>query len=368
MVENAKEAEIDVHIVLGSLEPWLVECLDSLKDENVNVHFINKVDGDVASAREYGFRKGNAKYVSFVDPDDIVVQGSFQKCLEAIKANPDCVGAYTSDVLVDEKGNFICDGWATNEAPFTEMGFPKELTAGVHHLRVFKREFVEKCLPLKSKMIPEPLLNLEIQKYGKLIHVPVVGYKWRQHGNNTFKKYSPNELAEAISIAREFIKQINHIDSDPLIDFFLQWYERPIYRAPYESSVICDGNIWGTVLYRHNEFQVQLFTIAPNTVFPSHRHPNVDAFEIYLSGDIEFFVNRTKVLGQEEHGKTDEGFTLMMGKSFRVRPEDWHHAVIGPRGGSFISVQRWMNGAKPTNVGFDWIAQGEDKRRNYASA
>jgi hypothetical protein len=193
---------IDVHIIVSENEPWIEECLNSLESEPVNVWFVHRIEGDVRKAREEGFSKGSSEFVSFIDPDDVIVPGIFKQCLDVLHENPDAVGVYTTDELVDVSGNHIAYGWAQYEKPFTDKGFPIELTNGIHHLRVFRRSAVEKCLPLKSRMIPEPLLNAEIQKHGDLIHIPVVGYKWRIHGDNTFLKYKPEEVQEAVEFVR----------------------------------------------------------------------------------------------------------------------------------------------------------------------
>lgn len=194
---------IDVHIIVGEHEPWLNQCLGSLENEPIKIWTVKRIEGDLSKAREIGFSKGSSEYVSFVDPDDYVIPGAFQICLDALESNPDCVGVYTSDELIDEQGNHISYGWALDQKPFDEIGFPPELTAGIHHLRVFRRSAVEKCLPLKTKRVPEPLLNLEIQQHGPLLHLPIIGYRWRMHKGNTFTKYSQEELNEAIKIARD---------------------------------------------------------------------------------------------------------------------------------------------------------------------
>jgi hypothetical protein len=38
----------------------------------------------------------------------------------------------------------------------------------------------------------------------------------------------------------------------------------------------------------------------------------------------------------------------------RVLPSSLHSGIAGKRGGSFLSVQHWLNGVKPTTVGHSW--------------
>jgi mannose-6-phosphate isomerase-like protein (cupin superfamily) len=151
---------------------------------------------------------------------------------------------------------------------------------------------------------------------------------------------------------------------DRLKAFVDEWVENPEFKTPHETPVVIDGSIIGTVLYRKNEYQIQLFTVKPNTVIPPHSHPNVDSMDIYLSGDIEFWVDQDQVLKQEEHGPTEDGTSRKMGRSFRVLPGQEHSAKIGAKGGAFLSFQLWLKD-KPTNVGDDWLKHSEDDRRNY---
>jgi hypothetical protein len=46
----------------------------------------------------------------------------------------------------------------------------------------------------------------------------------------------------------------------------------------------------------------------------------------------------------------------------RIFPHSTHTAISGPRGGCFISVQKWLNGVKPSTVGHDWHDVKGNKR------
>lgn len=154
--------------------------------------------------------------------------------------------------------------------------------------------------------------------------------------------------------------------SDPLEAFKNWWIEHPTFLTPYSCPITIDNNIWGAALYRKGEYQVQLFILSPYTVIPPHCHPNVDSFEIYVSGDIAFEVAGETVLALSEHDTpAEEHYNLRMGRTVRVLPDAWHSAVSGARGGTFMSIQRWLNNVLPTNVGDDWCKQGIEARRNY---
>ena len=124
---------------------------------------------------------------------------------------------------------------------------------------------------------------------------------------------------------------------------FLEWWmnSRPI-NTPRENSITQAGAIYGVVLYRQAPYQVQLFIMPPYSSIEDHIHPNVDSYEVYLGGDIDFRFDGEMY--------TPEA----LGTHIRVHPNCWHGGLFGPRGGSFLSVQKWLNGKEPTTVGDDW--------------
>lgn len=148
---------------------------------------------------------------------------------------------------------------------------------------------------------------------------------------------------------REFNDELSH---------FLDWYrENPqrIY-VPLENSVHFVEGVTGLTIYRHGEYQVQLFTTTPNTVIPSHVHPNVDSYEVALSG-MEFYLNDNECVLPMWFAQTklgDSNISSAHYKSVRVLPNCPHGAKASDKGGSFMSVQRWLNGVEPTSVGNDW--------------
>lgn len=189
---------VDVHMVIGRREQWLQECLDSLKNEPINLFTVHRVEGDTGAARTQAFTMGTAEYVSFVDPDDKVVPGIFTKCTDILDDNPDVVGVYTDQVLINRHGDYLMDGWSINEQPFLRFGYRPELSQGHHNLYVLRREEVEKCLPLKTKRMPEVVLIHELKRLGSIHHLKEIGYFWRIHGKNTCLTYTKDELNDAM--------------------------------------------------------------------------------------------------------------------------------------------------------------------------
>lgn len=117
--------------------------------------------------------------------------------------------------------------------------------------------------------------------------------------------------------------------------------------------------VTGIVLYRSPPYQVELFSVHATengASFPEHRHPDVDSIECFLSGDIAFTIAGRRVASDEDLEQlSQDGAHALSGALLRVRSRDWHGARVGPLGGSFLSLQRWRDGVKPTSVALNWI-------------
>lgn len=137
-------------------------------------------------------------------------------------------------------------------------------------------------------------------------------------------------------------------DGDDLSEFLQWWLDHRPMNTPPENTIDKDDNIYGVVLYRQPPYQVQLFIMPANTEAAMHIHPNMDSFEVFVSGDINLIVD----------GK------LYRPKKFaapiRIKETSWHGGSFGERGGCFLSVQKWLNGKEPTSAVDDWLDENHN--------
>ncbi len=137
-------------------------------------------------------------------------------------------------------------------------------------------------------------------------------------------------------------------------DWYLEEHKQFVIPPFYDAITFIDG-IGGIVLYREPPFQVQLFLVGPNVQITEHMHPNVDSYEIYVSGDVQFINCGQKILPDNiETTLSPRGIPKTFRSRVRVYPSDPHSAYTGPIGGSFMSIQHWLNDTKPTSVAEDW--------------
>lgn len=144
---------------------------------------------------------------------------------------------------------------------------------------------------------------------------------------------------------------MQQFEYDDLTAFMNWWMNlRPI-NTPTQNALSHVADTHGVVLYRQGQYQVELFNVKPNSEIPAHIHPNVDSYEVFVGGDIEFM--RDGFWYKQEQ----------IGANIRVTPNSWHGGKFGERGGCFLSIQKWLNDVEPKFVGDDWT--GDDNSKSY---
>lgn len=139
---------------------------------------------------------------------------------------------------------------------------------------------------------------------------------------------------------------------DELEQFRNWWLANKPQKPPTDEIINVDGRFTEIILYRQKQFQVQLVIAQPNSEIPDHIHPGVDSFEVYMSGDLRF--RRDK----EAYFPQDPGVSIL-----RVYPESYHGATVGPRGGTFLSIQHWTNPkVQPSFISHEWGYKDKNER------
>jgi hypothetical protein len=118
------------------------------------------------------------------------------------------------------------------------------------------------------------------------------------------------------------------------------------------------------LMYRVDQFQVQMICVPPNYIIPEHVHPNIDSYEVGIGGGMCFSRNGHWITNEtiDFHGRKIEWhgagtLNKKRGSAIRVKPNDIHGGMFGPEGGVFLSVQQWLNGVLPSCVGADYAGK-----------
>jgi len=141
------------------------------------------------------------------------------------------------------------------------------------------------------------------------------------------------------------------------LSHFADWYlnsgdiER-IY-TPVKVPLLFVEKVTSVVLYRRDNFQVELITCLPDTVIPEHKHPDVDSYELFLYG-MKFTHSGEVVINDEQALEETDGMPAFAYHTIRVRTNDPHGATASKNGGCFLSIQNWLHDVEPTHVGNNW--------------
>lgn len=149
-----------------------------------------------------------------------------------------------------------------------------------------------------------------------------------------------------------------------LLQQFAAWWmnnNAGIPPSPPDAVHRC-GPVTVLTLYRDETFQVQLALCDPYSEITDHKHPGVELIKVYVSGEIYLRVNGQPVITAEllaENGGN------MNGRMMRIGENDSHGALIGPKGGAFITIQHHLRApAKPLQL--CWAGSPLDARHRKA--
>jgi len=139
---------------------------------------------------------------------------------------------------------------------------------------------------------------------------------------------------------QEYYSYLNIPDSWNTLEDFADWYmasKMPI-KIPEDSYVYTNENTTAIVLFRHNNFQVEMYIGFPKSHVEEHFHPNMEVI--------------TMQIGKMNKGILWGAYTdiLMNGQS--------HNANFSSeRGCVFLTFEKWLNNEKITSASVNWIGK-----------
>lgn len=208
---------IDVHILHlpDENQHWWDLCQNSLQNHPINIFNCAGIPNNSPEARRLGYQHGTAPYVSFVDPDDIVSPGVFQKCLDVLENNPDICGVYTLSDTIDEYGNSIDVHFSH---PFREWSIEimNNNLLEIHQICVMRREYVETyynylyCKIPQCNVYDNTMLYIHLATYKPWKALDFVGYTWRKRTDGTHlgKNICPNQIKLTVEYIKNLIKNM----------------------------------------------------------------------------------------------------------------------------------------------------------------
>ena len=205
--------QIDVHVLLkeDDNKEWWELCRQSLENHPINIHYLDAIEGDQWTARLNGFRSGKAPYISFVDPDDIVMPDTFKQCLQVLKDNPNVGGVFTNSEIIDDNGEVVKPRLIDSEEQWTlEKHF--QLPVPIHQIAVMRRDIFEQAVQSIGKPINifgfvEYMIFSYVGAIAPWYFLDINGYQWRRHEDGTHHHLTSKER----KAVREQIKKLLNV-------------------------------------------------------------------------------------------------------------------------------------------------------------
>lgn len=204
---------VDVHVALrGDEDETLVRrCFDSINTQGVNLHVIDSVPGSIKRMRAAGFSVGGGEYVSYADPDDLVLPGTFSELVKALEHHPDACGAYGLSNMSHEDGR--CQGLIHPYRKYTPKYLGQHVLE-IHQPVVMRRAHVLQTLAEYDHIIPD-MGYVEVTLFALMsltsswVAVDHVGYEWtvRQNGAHHHSVDRPKQL----TVLRELHAQLSKL-------------------------------------------------------------------------------------------------------------------------------------------------------------
>ncbi|MBD5227050.1 MAG: glycosyltransferase [Bacteroidales bacterium] len=202
-------------ILSQSISEWeLIIVNDGSKDSSLDIakryvskdcriRILNKQNGGLSDARNYGLEATEGQYVHFFDSDDWVSSDFYEQMLDSIppQSDPDIIiGGYVVETFDNKKH------WSTERRPNTDIQDPKELSnllSGFLNFawnKLFKREFlIEHKLTYEKglKLIEDCEFMSRVVDYNpKIKYSQAIGYHYRNDNRPTLSKFFDNSLIE----------------------------------------------------------------------------------------------------------------------------------------------------------------------------
>ena len=174
--------KIDVHVLLypNSPKDWFEECLNSLHGESINLTVIESpnVYEEIGKYRVKGYSTGTEEYVSFVDADDYIIKGAYNRAIHFLNNNDNHDHVCTQErVYYESTKSFL-------RVPLQN-----------HHIKIFRREFLESYYSLieKQGVFVDKALSRIV---GPSYDLGYIGYVWRFHDGGWHKVINKREYGE----------------------------------------------------------------------------------------------------------------------------------------------------------------------------
>lgn len=132
---------------------------------------------------------------------------------------------------------------------------------------------------------------------------------------------------------------------DSCYEFGKWWFDNKMpIMIPTDYRVYCSDDATSICLFRHKQFQIEMYLIFPDPNLPVHEHPGVEVIKTRLN----LYENNKLAVQQHSSG------TLFTGQSHGAGINFKELDVSEKSGFPLVAIQKWDDGLTPTTVASRW--------------
>lgn len=156
----------------------------------------------------------------------------------------------------------------------------------------------------------------------------------------------------------EYFKHLE-IPEEPWKDVvaFREWYmdSKMPFIPPWDTEVICSDDATAICMFRHKQFQVELYLVHPNMPIPLHCHPGMESQIVHLGAGGTEKSNTSLILSQ-------------WGTIYPVlKPGEFHGARelgVFTKGYAMLTFEKFPDGVEPTSAAVLWAGETAGPKQN----
>lgn len=220
----------------GSTDTSLNIC-EEYASKNKNIKIINKENGGLSDARNYGLEKATGKYIMFVDSDDFLTPNSCELLYNAIKEHDvEFVSAnflFTNNKGVPWKEPMFSEKFQSRYLNIDEYLYSFYLINSTVWNKIFKKDFLDKNrLKFKVGLLAEDAVftTLAFLKAKETYYLKDIVYNYRQ------RETKKDNLSISFNCSVEYFKKVSKAYKI-IYENFKKYDQMDFYRYYYAKSV-----------------------------------------------------------------------------------------------------------------------------------
>jgi glycosyltransferase involved in cell wall biosynthesis len=203
------------------------------KDARIRIVTSERNEG-TPSALNRGLDHARGEYIARLDSDDLMMPGRLAAQIEVLDHERDVVLVSTAYEIIDEDGAYL--GRFDETLPSEVLRYVNII--GGHGQVMYRKDGTRYATEFPASEDYEMWVRLS--QRGRIVTLPIIGMKKRQHENDSLKLFGRNKRANWTSIMRRALEPIlRRVPADAEIDALIAvWRHDGVHDDPLADAVM----------------------------------------------------------------------------------------------------------------------------------